>query len=167
MYIHSDFIFSYDRYLDAAWSSRTSLSTRRIDRDTRFRWPARRFESRRFARVHERRTPTTWNLLVNHRRRVDHYHPRREQISLSPCLPRPAFGYVERRVRRHWPISSLSGKKLADRFARSLSISRTTWRKTRFRSKTMTQHRRYEQATRETHRGKMARKLGRVLVFLG
>lgn len=85
--MYSDFIFSYGRYLDAAWSSRTGLSARRIDRDTRFRWLAR-FESRQFALVRQRRTPTTWNLLVNHRRRVDHYHPRQKQISLSPCLPR-------------------------------------------------------------------------------
>lgn len=54
--MYSDFIFSYGRYLDAAWSSRTGLSARRIDRDTRFRWLAR-FESRQFARMRERRTP--------------------------------------------------------------------------------------------------------------
>lgn len=94
-----------------------------------------RFESRRLARVHERQTPTTWNLLVNHRQRVDHYHPRWKQISLSPGK----MTFVARtRVQRRWPISGSSEKKLANRFARSLSISGITW-KTRFRSKTMTQ----------------------------
>lgn len=97
-----------------------------------------RFESRRFARVRERRTPTTWNLLVNHRRRVDHYHPRWKQISLSPGKATFVRRAARIHVRRHWPISGSSGKKLANRFVRSLSISRTTW-KTRFRSKTMTQ----------------------------
>jgi len=119
-----------------------------------------RFESRRFAQVHEWRTPTTWNLLVNHRRRVDHYHPRRKQISLSPC-PARRPSCAERRAhafddtgryQARLEKSSPTGLPV-----RCLSQeSRTTW-KTRFRSKTMTQ-RLAMNKRQEKHRDKMARK---------
>lgn len=128
----------------------------------------RRFESRRFARVHERRTSTTWNLLVNHRRRVDHYHPRRKQIFLSPYLPkRPSCAARQRAhhgtlTRRRWPISQARLEKSSPTGLRpaSLSISGTTW-KTRFRSKTMTQ-RQVMNMRHEKYRGKLARELGQL-----
>lgn len=57
---------------------------------------------------------------------VDHYHPRRKQISLSPRSRSLTFdARACSRVRRHWPISARLEKKLANRFARGLSISGT------------------------------------------
>jgi hypothetical protein len=69
------------------------------------------------------------NFLVNHRRCVDHYHPGREQISSPPLAARATFAARA--------DIGVSGKKLANRFARSLStLAGNDAQETRFRSRT-------------------------------
>lgn len=122
-----------------------------------------RFESRRFARVREQ-TPTTWNLLVNHRRRVDHYHPRWKQIFLSPsltrrpsCTERRAHAFddtgryqvcLEKSSPTGLPVRCLSREQHG-----KPAFDRKPWRSI--------------ELWQEKYRGKMARELDRILVFLG